>query len=559
MGMEQEARQATDEMLAATHDWFDRQLARDDLADITTRSTLQAGVFDDILLDYQPGRTSVDIDLRFGTDSSERPRPTLRAAEVQEQIAPALAAAVQARLATLGDSPLIDYRFTFRAEIATVEGLQKLTIVDHLDEARRAHLLGNIAGYIERELVHGAQPTNELDTFFLSRHLLDAGLFPLPDVSWTIAQFQRIEELNKSQPGVLAQHRSHIIRRGVEWVENVFLPRYFTVQRSPYSGNIYTQKPGATLAPPDSDISQVELLLYVAVMVLRHEPSYSKPAGRQFLELARLLGNRRAGLMIREGSGSYAPQVSRLDTEQMRLSANDVFAQVDIVMREESAGAYAQALRSLIRLLELGFPKGYKIKLKSAQKQFLPVKGLARTDTHRFFANALAYAELHPLLDTYARTAMAEFEFYADVEGERSCMPGSYAVFGLALHSPHYFALLRHYMSQVDEEHQSVQDRITAALVQQYGVTPDMLPTLFDCLLRCTDELKLKAAPAFEDEALLAGLAALCQERPAYEIEKVLYAIWGKPDKLAALARKAQGRRQQLLQTLLAAAAGGRD
>lgn len=554
MGMEQATRQAMDEMLAATHGWFDRQLARDDLADITERSTLQVGVFDDIVLDYQPGRTSVDIDLRFGFDSGERPRPTLRVAEVHEHIAPALAAAVQARLSALGDSPLIDYRFTFRAEIATLDGLLTPTIVDHLDEARRAHLLANIADYIDRELVYGAQPTKELDTFFLSRHLLDPGLFPALDANWTMAQFQRIEELNQSQPKVLAQHRSHIIRRGVDWVEHLFLPRYFSVQRSPYSGNIYTQKPGATLAPPDPGTSEVELLLFVAVMVLRHEPSYSKPAGRQFLELARLLGNRRAGLMIREGSGSYAPQVSRLGTEQMSLSANDVFAQVDIVIREESADAYGQALRGLIRLLELGFPKSYKIKLKSAQKHFLPLKGLARTDTHRFFANALTYPELHALLETYARTAMAEFEFYADVDDQRSCMPGSYAVFGLALHSPQHFALLEHYMRQVDEEHQSVQDRITAALVQQYSVTLTMLPTLLACLLRCTDELKLKVAPAFEDEALLAGLAALCQERPAYEVEKVLYAIWGAPDRLAALARKTQGRRQQLLQTLLAAA-----
>ena len=550
--------QALDEMLAATHDWFDRQLARTDLADIAARSTLQAGVFDDILLDYQPGRTSVDIDLRFGLDSSERVRPTLHEAEVREHIVPALAAAVQARLATLGDSPLLDYRFTFRAEIATAEGLLTLTIVDHLDTAKRARLLASIAGYIERELVHGTQPTSELDTFFLSRHLLDPGLFSAPDAGAIIAYFQRIEELNKSRPKALAQHRSHLIQRGVEWAENVFLPQYFTVQRSPYSGNLYTQKPGATLAPPDAGAGQAELLLFVAVMVLRHEPSYSKPVGRQFLELARLLGNRRAALMLSEGSGSYAPEASRVDTAQISLTANDVFALVSIVMREESAAAYEQALQALIRLLELGFPKSYKIKLKfklkSVQKQFLPIKGLARTDTHRFFANALAYPELHALLERYARTAIAEFEFYADVEDERSCMPGSYATFGLALHSPRHFPLLQHYMAQVDEEHQSVQDRFTAALVQHYGVTEQVLPTLFDCLLCCTDEVRLKAASAFEDELLLDRLAALCQDRPAWQVEKVLAAIWGTPDKLAVLARKAQGRRQHLLQSLLAAA-----
>jgi len=550
--------QALDEMLAATHAWFDTQLARDDLASITGRSTLQVGIFDDILLDYQPGRTSVDVDLRFGFDMDQRARPVLHEGEVHQHIVPALAAAVRRRIELLDESPLLDYHFTFRAEIATIEGLLTLTIVDTLDTTKRARLLAAIAGYIEQKLQRGKHPTSELDTFFLARHLLDPGLFPQLDASWTIAQFQRIEELNKSRPKALAKHRSDIIQRGVEWVEKVFLPQYFTVERSSYSANVYTQKPGATLAPPDPGAGQVDLMLYVAVMVLRHEPSYSKATGRQFLELAKLLGNRRAALMIREGSGSYAPDVSELRSPEMRLSANDVFAQVDIAIIEEGEAAYRLALQGLIKLLELGFPKSYKIKLKAGDKHYLPLKGLAKSDTHRFFANALAYPQLHGLLEQYARTAMAEFEFYADVDDERNCMPGSYAVFGLVLQSLHYLPLLESYLSQVDEEHQSVQDRITAALVQQYGVTSDVLPTLVACLLCCTDALKLKIAPAFDDEALLAQLVDLCEGRPGHEVDKVLDGVWGTPEKLAAAARKASGSRQALLQKLLAATGSGR-
>lgn len=546
--------QALAEMVAATDAWFDTQLRRDDLAGIAARSPLQLGIFDDILLDYQPGRTSVDVDLRFGFESGQRPRPTLHEHEVRDQIVPALARHVQSRLASLGESPLIDYHFTFRAEIATLEGLLLLTVVDHLDTARRAQLLEQIAAYIEQKLTHGTQPTEELDTFFLARHLLDPGLFPAPDASWTIAQFQRIEELNKSRPKALAEHRASLIRRGVEWVEKVFLPQYFTVRQPPYGASEYTQKPGASLAPPDPGAGQADLMLYVAVMVLRHEPSYGKAAGRQFLELARLLGSRRAAQMMEEGSGSYAPEDSRLANAQLSLAANDVFALVDIVIREEGAEAYALALRQLIRLLQLGFPKSYKIRLKSGARQFLPVKGLARSDTQRFFANALAYPELHPLLGDYARAAMAEYEFYADVDNEKNCMPGSYATIGLALASPAYFTLLQTYMGLVDEEHQSVQDQMTAALVQQYGVSARLLPTLLACLLKCTDDARLKLAAFFEDDALLAQLVTLCAGLQPYEVEHVLYLIWGKADKLAALARKAGGARQQQLQTLLARA-----
>lgn len=80
-------------------------------------------------------------------------------------------------------------------------------------------------------------------------------------------------------------------------------------------------------------------------------------------------------------------------------------------------------------------------------------------DTHRFFANALAYTELHPLLEEYAREAMKEFEWYEDTEDEKTVMPGSYAVFGLGLSSERYFPLVETYMGLVDDEHQLVHDK----------------------------------------------------------------------------------------------------
>ena len=39
-----------------------------------------------------------------------------------------------------------------------------------------------------------------------------------------------------------------------------------------------------------------------------------------------------------------------------------------------------------------------------------------------------------------------------------------------------------------------------------------------------------------------------------YEVERVIYPIWGKVEKLAGLARKAEGKRKELLLELLQAA-----
>ncbi|MMZ65260.1 hypothetical protein D1872_276560 [compost metagenome] len=110
-------------------------------------------------------------------------------------------------------------------------------------------------------------------------------------------------------------------------------------------------------------------------------------------------------------------------------------------------------------------------------------------------------------------------------------------------------------MGLVDDEHQMVQDKFTAAFVEQHGLTQQSLPPLIACLKRSTDGLKLKALqPVLEDEDKLALWVEQVQGLEAYEVQRVLYPIWGKVEKLAGLARKAEGRRKELLQALLHAA-----
>jgi hypothetical protein len=426
-------------------------------------------------------------------------------------------------------------------------------VLELLDEPKRQALLARVKAYIDSKLRAGSYDGKPLESFFLSRHLLDPRLFPDLDAAWTIAQFEQMQQLRPGRQAALAEHRGNLIRAGTSWAEDCFLPRYFEVRRSEYRANDYTIRPGAQDSGKDGGKDgQLDLLLYLAVMILRHEPSYAKPTGLQFIQLATQLGSERAARMLTEGSGSFAQEAIHLATDLASCSANDVFATIHIVIKEEGAAAYAQALDFVTNLLENGFPKSCQIKLKSSARHYLPVKGLARSDTHRFFANALACTELHPQLARYARVAIAQYEFYADTEDEKNCMPGSYATFGLALADPQWFALLEHYMAAVDEEHQSVQDSFTAAFAARYGVSEASIATLVTCLRHCTDNVKLKIAPAFDDDALLELLYRQLQGLAAHEVEQVLQAVWGKPEKLAALTRKARGRRQELLGSLSA-------
>ncbi|MFE0558342.1 DUF6138 family protein [Paenibacillus sp. NPDC058910] len=549
-------KEALEEMKTAIHKWFDEQENRTNVEEVVLRTTLQVGIFDFVMLDYRPGRTGVDSSKSMGSAAGKKSMkvsPFTRE-QILHEVQPLLVEIVRERLDKVETSPLINYQFTFQGTFATTDGLVELTVLEKVYEAKKRQLLERIQSYIEKKLEKGSYPTKPLETFFLARHLLDPYLFPEPEAAKTIALFDRIQELNKERVEALAEHRRDIIRALTDWAEDVFLPRYYDVTRSEYRTNEYVLKPDAVLENKDEPNQPIDLLLYGAVMIIRYEPNYSKSRGQTFLELAEQLGSGKASRMLKEGSDSFSHDEVNMRHELVECKANDVFSLFTITIRKEEAGAYERAISFILSLLRKGFPKSYKIKLKSSVREYLPIKGLAKSDTHRLFANALAYSELHPLLEEYAREAMVEFEWYEDTEDEKSVMPGSYAVFGLGLSSERYFPLVEAYMDLVDDEHQLVHDKFTAVFAETYGITERSIPTLIVCLLRSHDSLKLKIQSELESEDKLLLLMQQIETLSDDEAERVLYPIWGKLEKLAALARKAQEPRKELLLRLLEAA-----
>ncbi|MDK8181300.1 DUF6138 family protein [Paenibacillus sp. UMB4589-SE434] len=548
--------EALEEMKTAIHKWFDEQENRKDVEGAVKRTTLQIGIFNGIMLDYRPGRTRVEM-LNDGRNvagkKSMKASPFTRE-QILHEVQPLLAEIIKEKLDKLETSPLINYRFILQGTFATTDGLVELTVLETVYEEKKRQLLERIHAYIEKKLEKGFYPTEPLETFFLTRHLLDPHLFHEPEAARTIALFDRIQELNKERVQVLAEHRRNIIRALTGWAEAVFLPHYYDVPRSNYRTNEYEIKPGAVLEKMNEPNQPIDLLLYGAVMIIRYEPNYSKYKGQAFLKIAMQLGSGKAGRMLKEGSDSFSQEDVHMRHELSECKANDIFSLITVVIHKEEAGAYERVILFILSLLRKGFPKSYKIKLKSSVREVLPVKGLAKSDTHRFFANALAYSELHPLLEEYAREAMEEFEWYEDTEGEKNVMPGSYAVFGLGLVAERYFPLVEAYMALVDDEHQLVQDKFTAAFAETHGVTERSIPALVACLLRSHDSLKLKIQPELENEDKLALLVQHVEALTDYEAERVLYPIWGKTEKLATLARKAQEPRKELLLRLLKAA-----
>ncbi|MGF7032437.1 hypothetical protein J2T17_003360 [Paenibacillus mucilaginosus] len=525
-----------------------------DAEELVKRTSLQAGIHSSALLEYAEGRVDVmdeELDFTMPGGGAGAGGP-LTEEQVRERIVPELAAYMRHTLNAL-PSAFIDYRFTFNGRFQTREGGVSVRILEQVDETKKKQLLERISSYIADRLEAGTDPTQPLETFFLSRHLLDDGLFPDADPGPVLSVFEKIQGVNKGDKR-LAEHRSYLTSALRHWVEHRWLPLYFDSIGTAWQKE-YKKKSGARLEHTEQ--GPIELVLYAAKLILRYGPSYSRSEGLAMLNWAVELGSARAQRLTKEGSGTFAKEDVSYRDELVECTANDVFAEAVITMKQETEESYANALRFLIRLVSLGFPKSYQIKLKSGVKQWLPMKGLAKSGTHRFFANALEYPGLHPLLEEYARAAMEPFEWYADAEGEAGCMPGSYAVFGLGLADRAYSPLVEQYMEKVDQEHQSVQNHFTVAWAERHGVNEETIPTLVKCMLHSTDSMKVKIKADMEDERHLRLLLDQVRGLPDYEVEHIVYLIWGGTDKLKKTAAKAAGDRGAWLSELALAAGRG--
>ena len=62
------------------------------------------------------------------------------------------------------------------------------------------------------------------------------------------------------------------------------------------------------------------------------------------------------------------------------------------------------------------------------------------------------------------------FEWYLNLDGEYSAMPGSFAVFALGLYGEKYHKLACDYLSLCDGEHQSIQGEFVLAYIRKIWI-----------------------------------------------------------------------------------------
>ena len=454
--------------------------------------------------------------------------------------------ALEEQLTQMFFNPEFYYRFEYKLTLvfdflsATGHHARKQVRLEHPE--RKAELKERLDTYVQKVIYEATEKMKEKELHSFFDKLFDFELTGYSEDKVVEILNKGITLIDPKWEKTLKEYQWNLLYRTREWKEKVFMKLYYKIKGGDWSKK-YTLKEGLQA----KDIDNAKLNLFVAQALWRikyKEYSWDVKFACEDLErAAKELGSKKAAMYLKEGTGILPNELIHYKDSDIECDANDVFAEISVKIKQESATAYDKALDFIIALLNANFPASYYIKFSSkAPKQFLDIKGIAKSPTHRFFAQALQYEELRPKLVAYAEVAMKEFQWYNDVEeGEKSCMPGSYAVFGLGLIGEEYFPLVTKYFSLLDDEHQMIHKYFVSALIDRYGVNEKSLPLICQGITSAQFDMVFKnLEKEMEKPENKELLAKFLKEKEAFFIankepgfykyyeEDIYYAIYGK-------------------------------
>ena len=450
--------------------------------------------------------------------------------------------ALEEQLTQMFFNPEFYYRFEYKLTLvfdflsATGHHARKQVRLEHPE--RKAELKERLDTYVQKVIYEATEKMKEKELHSFFDKLFDFELTGYSEDKVVEILNKGITLIDPKWKKTLKEYQWCLLYHTREWKEKVFMKLYYKGEDDDYS-----LKKGIT--PEKVDAHKLNLFVAQALWHIKYkEYSWDVEDACEDLErAAKELDSKKAAMYLKEGTGILPNELIHYKDSDIECDANDVFAEISVKIKQESATAYDKALDFIIALLNADFPASYYIKFSSkAPKQFLDIKGIAKSPTHRFFAQALQYEELRPKLVAYAEVAMKEFQWYNDVEeGEKSCMPGSYAVFGLGLIGEEYFPLVTKYFSLLDDEHQMIHKYFVSALIDRYGVNEKSLPLIcqgitsaqFDMVFKNLEKEMEKP----ENKELLAKFLKekeaffMANKEPGfykYYEEDIYYAIYGK-------------------------------
>lgn len=533
---------------------------------IVSRSCLQDGLFDGVGIALENTLNHEKLRLKVQTSSCEHEFyisaiAGLTAQTMVSEFIPNLSAAVLSWFLPQQGNKFWQHtvyvQFTYPGQFGAPLSDHSV-LLQVTDEPRKQALRQVISDYLEQSVWQAKFPPKKLDILFLSEHLLCPALYPELDVAQVEEVFKHILELTKVSAKLQKQVASLFVDSLQNWADKIFLAKYYQQLEPRFGSSLFFQIfPDKDIGPrnqqafAEADQAGLALLVYAARLILQYKASYSHSAGIEYLNYAAELGYANAKQILKVGSGAISPELTQLKHQQVECQANDVAATITIKIKQETAQAYEQALLFLSRLLNAGFPHSYKILFSSKVKAVFPVSKIGKSKTLQFFANAAQYAQIFPALAEYAKTAIAQYEWYTDQEGEHCAMPGSYAVFALVLADDKYLPLLKYYLKNVDDEHQMLHQAFLKTLLENKGINQNNAAIVIKGITCVNGCFKAKVAAIFNNQESLALLCKHTAKLDKYLLEIVIYFIWGSTAALSKAQKQATDKIKPLLTELL--------
>lgn len=262
-----------------------------------------------------------------------------------------------------------------------------------------------------------------------------------------------------------------------DWVERCLRNPWFYNAAKDSAHKNRVLKPEHWVLKPDKAHNAIprdilKFACYVALCHMKYGLSFQSITANEIFGFVTVLGSDLPAKLKKNGSGTLPKEITEFRDTALSCKANDAFATVRIAIKEEAEEHYARALDFLCVLLRADFPRSYSIDFRGSAKKVLPIPGLPKCGVHSLFAGAAAYPSLHDTMERYARLVMREDEWYTSLWGEKCAMPGTFAVFALALADVEkYHALVCDYLKICDGEHQSLQGNFVSAYIEKYGFT----------------------------------------------------------------------------------------
>ena len=464
----------------------------------------------------------------------------------QETVENTIIPALEEQLTQMFFNPDFYYRFeykltlVFEFQFGLGRHFQKELTLEHPE--RKAELKERLDAYVQKVIYDQTAKMKEKEIHSFFSKIFDFDLSQYTEDKVIEILEKGITLIDPKWKKVTKEYLWCLLYYSNQWKEQVFVPLYYNVKGEDWSKEYSLKK---DLEVKNVDQAKLNLFIQQALWRIKYkEYSWDVRFACEDLErAAKELGSEKAAMYLKKGTGILPDNLIHYKDSEVECDANDVFATITIKIKQESAATYDKALDFIIALLKTDFPRSYEIKFSSkAPKQFLDIKGIAKSPTHRFFAQALQYEELHSKIAAYAEVAMREFEWYNDVEeGEKSCMPGSYAVFGLGLVGEEYFPLVSKYFELLDDEHQMVHKYFVSALIDRYGVNENSLPLICQGITSAQFDMVFKnLAKEIENPEKKQLLINFLKEKEEsfaadknqgsykYYEEEIYYAIYGK-------------------------------